>query len=91
VKRDELTHADLGPCLALGAVDDDPPQDSGAAEPDPFPGTCTHEPAGPLFGRLTRSLTGARASDAPPAARLCLRVEGMLSERAFLATEVRRI
>jgi hypothetical protein len=91
VKRDELTYTDLRPCLALGAVDDHPPEDTGAAEPDPFPGMRTPEPADPVFGRLIRSVTGAGTSDVPLAARLSLRVEGMFSERPFLATEVRHI
>jgi hypothetical protein len=91
VKRHELTYTDLRACLAFGAVDDHPTEDSGSAEPDAFPGTCTPEPADLLFGRLVRSVTGARMSDVPPVARLCLRVEGKFSEGSFLTTEVRRI
>jgi hypothetical protein len=91
VKRDELTHTDLRACLALGAVDDHPTEDSGAPEPDAFPPTCTLEPADLLFGRLTRSVTGARTSDVPPGTRPRLRVKSMFSERSFLTTEVRRI
>ncbi len=86
MKGDELTHTHLRPCLARRAVDDNPTEDSRAAEL-PSPRASASEPAVTLsWGRLAGSVAAIRVTYVPPAAGLRLRVEGVLTERACLTT-----